>query len=261
METRSRSNELADDLRLAHSLATIADDITMSWLTRVDGLKVSMKSDLSPVTEADRAAEAAMRAAVGEARPFDEFLGEEAGGPVASDRVKRRWIVDPIDGTADYVSGGRDWVTNIALEIDGEIQVAVISSPGRRARWDAVRTRGARQNGEPIRVSHADEITEARWTTYLGDDGLRDLPPIRAMVQVAPCMRQPHSYHAVAGGSVDIAFDLFGGEWDFAAPKLLIEEAGGMATDLAGRTRIDTGTMLATNGRLHSRALAAIQGV
>jgi len=251
---------LANDLRFAHSLAAIADEITMSWLRRLDGLKVTAKSDLSPVTEADRATEAAMRAAVGEARPFDEFLGEEGGGPVASDRVRRRWIVDPIDGTADYVAGGRNWVTNIALEIDGEIQVAVISSPVRGIRWDAVHTQGARQNGEPIRVSAVDDVAEARWTTYLGDDGLRDSPSIRNMLEIAPRMQQPHSYPAVADGTVEITFDLFGGEWDFAAAKLLVEEAGGVATDLGGRARIDTGTMLATNGKLHSQALAAIQG-
>jgi histidinol-phosphatase len=232
----------------------------MFWARRLDGLKVTTKSDLSPVTEADRATEAAMRTAVRQARPFDGFLGEEGGGPVSADRVGRRWIVDPIDGMADYVAGGRSWVTNIALEVDGEIEVAIISSSARGVRWEAVRERGARRNDESIRVSEVGKITECRWTTYLGDDGLRDSAPVRALLEIAPRMQQPHSYPAVADGRVDITFDLSGGEWDFAAATLLVEEAGGQATDLEGRARIDTGTMLATNGRLYPSALAALHG-
>ena len=106
-----------------------------------------------------------------------------------------------------------------------------------------------------IRVSSAGDLATAAWSTYLGDDGTRDLDPIRRMQATSPDMRQPHTYTDVADGSLDLAFDLYGGEWDFAAPKLLVEEAGGRMTDLAGGDRIDTGSMLATNGRLHAQAL------
>jgi histidinol-phosphatase len=247
-----------NDLALAHELATIADTITTYWARRLDTLSVESKSDRSPVTEADRAAEHALREAVALARPADTFLGEEGGGPTASAGAHRRWIVDPIDGTANFLAGGRDWVTNIALEVDGRLQVALISSPRRKLRWEAVRTRGARCNGRPLRVSARDDLSEAVWSTYLGDDGTRDLAPIRQMRGAAPHMHQPHSYTGVADGQLEFAFDLYGGEWDFAAPKLVVEEAGGRVTDLAGTERIDAGSVLATNGRLHQQALDVI---
>ena len=208
----------------------------MDWAGRLHALAVESKSDLSPVTQADRSAEQALRDAVEAARPGDGFLGEEGGGPTAAAGVARRWIVDPIDGTADFVAGGGNWVTNIALEVDGHVRVALISSPMRKLRWDAVSSGGARCNNAPIWVSNADELHSACWSTYLGDDGMRDLAPIREMRRVAPRMRQPHSYTAVAEGRVDVTFDLFGGEWDFAAPKLIVEEAGGRVTDLQGRS-------------------------
>ena len=222
-------------------------------------MQVERKADDSPVTEVDRAVESALRNALRAARPDDEVLGEEGGGPVAGIGATRRWIIDPIDGTQSYLSGGSDWVTYIALEVEGQLEVSVISSPPERRRWEAVRGRGAWCNSRRLRVSSTERLSGAAWSTYLGDDGTRDLDPIRRMRAASADMRQPHSYPGVAAGTVDIAFDLFGGEWDFAAPKLLIEEAGGRMTDLAGRDRIDTGSMLATNGHLHLQVLEVIE--
>ena len=222
---------------------------------RAMAVAVEWKADGSPVSEVDRAAERALREAVRRSRPDDAFLGEEGGGPTATAAAGRRWIVDPIDGTQSYVSGGSDWLTYIALEVDGQLEVSVISSPPRRCRWEATRGNGAWCNGTRIRVSSTSDLATAAWSTYLGDDRTRDLDPIRRMQATSPDMRQPHTYTDVADGSLDLAFDLHGGEWDFAAPKLLVEEAGGRMTDLAGGDRIDTGSMLATNGRLHAQAL------
>jgi histidinol-phosphatase len=246
------------DLQLARRLADIADRITMASDPGAMAVAVEWKSDGSPVSEVDRAAERALREAVHQFRPDDVFLGEEGGGPTAAATAGRRWIVDPIDGTQSYVSGGSDWLTYIALEIDGRLEVSVISSPPRRCRWEATRGNGAWCNGTRIRVSSAGDLATAAWSTYLGDDGTRDLDPIRRMQATSPDMRQPHTYTDVADGSLDLAFDLYGGEWDFAAPKLLVEEAGGRMTDLAGGDRIDTGSMLATNGRLHAQALGIL---
>jgi histidinol-phosphatase len=247
------------DLQLARELADIADRITTAFDGRPGTVRVERKDDGSPVTEVDRAAERALRDAVSRSRPGDAFLGEEGGGPAATAGAARRWIIDPIDGTQSYLSGGADWLTYIALEVDGRIDVAVISSPPRRRRWEATRGTGAWCNGDRIRVSSTSDLGAAAWSTYLGDEGDRDLEPIRQMRAATPDMRQPHTYTDVADGSLDVAFDLFGGEWDFAAPKLIVEEAGGRMTDLFGGDRIDTGSMLATNGRLHPPALELLR--
>jgi histidinol-phosphatase len=246
------------DLQLARELADIADRITTAYERKAGTLHIERKADDSPVTEVDRAVESALRRALRVARPDDAFLGEEGGGPTAGAGAERRWIIDPIDGTQSYVSGGSDWLTYIALEVNQRLEVAVISSAPRRRRWEATRGAGAWCNGRRLLTSDTNRLTGAAWSTYLGDDGTLDLDPIRRMRGASPDMRQPHSYTDVADGSIDLAFDLFGGEWDFAAPKLLVEEAGGRMTDLAGRDRIDTGEMLATNGHLHSAALGLI---
>jgi histidinol-phosphatase len=247
------------DLELARKLADIADRITTAFAGTVGAMQVERKADDSPVTEVDRAVENALRNALRAARPDDEVLGEEGGGPVAGIGATRRWIIDPIDGTQGYLSGGSDWVTYIALEVEGQLEVSVISSPPGRRRWEAARGKGAWCNGRRLRVSNTERLPGAAWSTYLGDDGTRDLAPIRRMRAASADMRHPHSYPSVAAGTVDIAFDLFGGEWDFAAPRLLVEEAGGRMTDLSGRDRIDTGSMLATNGHLHLQALEVIE--
>jgi histidinol-phosphatase len=248
----------ARDLHLARELADIADRITTGCLRKVGSLNVERKADDSPVTEVDRAVESAVRTALRVARPDDAVLGEEGGGPPAGAGAARRWIVDPIDGTQSYLSGGSDWLTYIALEVEGRVEVSVISAPPRRRRWEAMRGRGAWCDGRRVLASSTNRLEGAAWSTYLGDDGTADLDPVRRMRAVSPNMRQPHSYTDVADGSADLAFDLFGGEWDFAAPKLLVEEAGGRMTDLAGGDRIDTGEMLATNGHLHAAALKLI---
>src|SRR5436189_341787 len=146
-----------DDLRLAHILADAADAGTMSRFKALD-LKVETKPDMTPVSEADKAAEELIRGQLQRARPRDAVLGEEYGlegtGP-------RRWIVDPIDGTKNYVRGVPVWATLIALEEDGEVVLGVCSAPVLGRRWWAARGEGAFRDGEPIGVSSVRDLGDA----------------------------------------------------------------------------------------------------
>jgi histidinol-phosphatase len=247
----------AADLALAQRMADAADSITLAAAGRLASLRVERKADASPVSEADRAAERALRALAAAERPGDGFLGEEDGGTWAGE-ADRRWLVDPIDGTRDFLAGTDAWETLIALEADGRVVVAVISAPARRARWWAVAGGGAVRDGRPRAVSGVATLAQARWSTYLPDPDRGRLPRIAEMRRRAGVLRGPHTYTAVIDGDCDVAFDLYGEEWDFAAPKLIVEEAGGRMTDLAGGERLDTGAMVASNGRLHAAALALL---
>ncbi len=146
------------DLQLALELADMADPIALSRF-RASDLKVETKPDMTPVTEADRAVEAALRERLAAARPEDAIVGEELGATGASGR---RWIIDPIDGTKNYVRGIPIFGTLIALEEDGEVTVGVASAPALGHRWWALRGEGAWADGEPIRVSGVARLEEAQ---------------------------------------------------------------------------------------------------
>ncbi len=145
-----------DDLAFAHELADLADRITMPRFRALD-LRVDTKADLTVVSDADRAAEDALRERIARVRPGEGVLGEERG----DDGTPVRWVIDPVDGTSNYVRGVPVWATLIARERDGEPQVAVVSAPALGRRWWAMRGGGAFVDGKPIRVSAVARIEEA----------------------------------------------------------------------------------------------------
>ena len=147
---------MGPDLAFAQELADTADAITLARFRAFD-LRVETKPDLTPVSEADRAAEEAIRALVAQHRPGEGVLGEELG----DDGTDTRWIVDPIDGTRNYVRGIPVWGTLIALEREGSVEVAVVSAPALGRRWWAVRGEGAFAGGEPCRVSSIGGLEDA----------------------------------------------------------------------------------------------------
>lgn len=249
-----------DDLSLAISLADRADELTLGYAQAVASLDVGIKEDGSPVTDADHAVERELHAMVRRERPSDGFLGEESVTGDRSFDSTRRWIVDPIDGTLAFIRGEQSWCTQLALETDGELQVAILSFPAMACRYVAIRSGGAFRNGRRIRVSATTSLTSATWSTYVPDDSCLELPSVRRMTIAAGRREELHGYAWLAEGTIDVAFDLAAGVWDFAPAKLLVEEAGGRMTDLAGGSRLDTGAMVATNGLLHSDALAVLAG-
>ena len=218
------------------------------------------KPDLTPVTEADQAAEKALRARIEAERPRDGVVGEEYGETTGSGG--RRWILDPIDGTKSYVRGIPAWGTLIALERDGEIVVGVVSAPALRRRWWASRGGGAFADGEPIRVSRVSAIEDSLlcYTSLLAFENHGLGEEFRALAARCWETRGFSDYWAhvlVAEGSADLAVEPVMNLWDNAPLQVIVEEAGGRFTDLEGRPRADGGSAVTTNGLLHDEVLAA----
>jgi histidinol-phosphatase len=251
---------LDDDLRLALQLAGIADAITMGGF-RGEGLRVETKGDLSPVTEVDRGTEKALRNHLGSARPQDAVVGEEYGESGAGGR---RWFLDPIDGTKNFVRGIPVFATLIGLEEDGEIIVGVCSAPALHARWWAARGLGAFESGRRIHVSSVFQLADAH-LSYDDVAGFEEHGMGERFLRLARgCYRSRGfgdfwSHVLVAEGAVDVAVEPEVNAWDLAPLKVIVEEAGGRFTDLNGEARIDGGSAVSSNGVLHDAVLAALR--
>ena len=243
---------MSPDLALALVLAEEADEISIGRF-RASDLKVETKPDLTPVTEADRSVESAIRERLAKDRPKDGILGEEFG---ASEASARRWIIDPIDGTRNYSRGIPVWATLIALEEDETIVLGVVSAPALHRRWHAERGGGAWVNGDRIRVSAVRRIEDAVLSFALEQ-------PIPALAGAAWHARGYGDFWAhmlVAEGAVDGAVDAVGVKvWDLAAIQPIVEEAGGRFSDASGAARADGGTAISSNGQLHEELLRAVR--
>ena len=255
-----------DDLRLALELVELADAITVAAFRRPD-LAVQTKPDLTPVTEADRAVEDTLRRRLESARPGDAVLGEEYG---ASGGGRRRWIIDPIDGTKNFVRGIPVWATLLALEVDGSLAVGVASAPALGRRWWAGQGLGAYAGapgaaGVPISVSAVTELGNAQ-LSYSGTAGWAAMGHLDNLVTLERrCWRGRGfgdfwSHVLVAEGAVEIGLDPEVSLWDLAALQVIVEEAGGRFTDLSGVARPDGGSAISTNGILHDEALRILGG-
>ena len=247
------------DLAFALTLADTADAITMRHF-RSPELEVETKSDLTPVSVADRAAEEALRAAIERERPGEAVVGEEFGAEGVGDA---RWILDPIDGTKHYVRGIPLWATLIALEREGSIVAAVASAPALETRWWASRGEGAFANHQPIRVSSVAMLEEASFS-HAGVHSFdkRGLgTALRALSERAWMERAYGDFWQhmlVAEGRLDFAVEAAVNLWDLAAVQLIVEEAGGRFSDFGGAARPDGGNGLSSNGVLHDEVLAAL---
>ena len=246
-----------DDLRLAHVMADNADSITMSRFKALD-LKVDAKPDLTPVSDADVAVEDAIRRTLKTARPRDAVHGEEredtGWGP-------RRWVIDPIDGTKNFVRGVPVWATLIGLMVDGQVVVGVVSAPALGRRWWASLGGGAFSGksvlqGHPIGVSKVAEITDASMS-YSSVHGWVESGRGQQFVDLMrECWRTRAygdfwSYMLVAEGAVDVATEPELALHDMAALDVIVREAGGRFTNLDGVDGPGGPGAIATNGVLH----------
>jgi histidinol-phosphatase len=241
------------DLRLAHELADAADAITLGRFRALD-LRVETKPDLTPVSEADRAAEEAIRALVARSRPGEGVFGEELG----DDGSETRWIVDPIDGTKNYVRGVPVWATLLALEREGQLQVAVVSAPALGRRWWASRGEGAWVAGEPIHVSSVATIEDAVVSTASPSALPAAASTLAARAWTSRGFGDFWQHCLVAEGAVDLALDADLQLWDYAAVQLLVEEAGGRCSTFAGEPPRPKAFFMASNGALHDDALSEL---
>lgn len=247
------------ELSFAHRLADVADGITVPAFER--RVAARMKADGTPVTEADEAAERAMRREIEAAYPEHAILGEEEG-LIGSGDV--RWILDPIDGTKNYASGIPVWGTLIALEVDGDVVCSVISAPAIGERYAAARGSGAECNGRRINVSQATQLSGARvvYTNFLSFEAHGRGPAWRRLTGAASWSRGFGDFWGhmlVASGRADLMAEPVVNVWDLAALIVIVEEAGGRFTDLDGNRRIDGGSALSTNGRVHDEAVGALE--
>jgi histidinol-phosphatase len=256
-----------DDLALALELADVADAITRERFLATD-LLVDTKPDMTPVTEADTAVERALRDRLGTDRPMDAVLGEEYGGPDEA-RGGRRWIIDPIDGTKNFVRGIPVWATLIALEDGDDLTVGVASAPALNRRWWAGRGAGAHAEDASgsaprrLRVSAVGELADAQ-LSFSGLDDWEDYGLLDGVIELSRrCWRTRAfgdfwHYMLVAEGAVDVAVEPIVSLWDLAAPRVIVEEAGGRFTDLGGTPTAGGGDAIATNGLVHDAALEIV---
>lgn len=255
--------DLAGELDLALQLAELA---TAEALPRYRSREftVERKADRSEVTEADRAAEAAIGAHLAEVRPHHGLFGEEHG--VTGDSSSPwRWMVDPVDGTANFVRGIPVWATLVALtHVDHGPLVGVVSAPALGRTWWAARGLGAFVDGHPIRVSTIDCLADAQVcvTFSSGWDELGLTPALVDLQQQAHRARgfgDFWQHMLVAEGAVELAVDAVGLQpYDVAAVQVVVEEAGGTFTDRHGSRRLDSGTAVSSNGLLHHEALTRL---
>lgn len=230
------------------------------------GFDVVLKADQTPVTQADREAEQLIVDRLGRAFPDCGFLGEEFGDSGAKDR---RFIIDPIDGTKNFVRRIPVWATLLALEEGGEVTAGVVYSPAIGEMLWARRGGGAFRNGERVTVSRIARLADAQ----LIHSSLRPLREAGYWERFARLVdatdRQRGfgdymGYTLVAEGKAEIYAEIYGEggglkPWDLAPCKILVEEAGGIFTDLEGHPTIYTGSALATNGHLHEAALGLLR--
>ena len=250
-----------DDLALARSLADDADAVTTKRYRALD-LRVETKPDATPVSDADRAAEDAIRRAVEQHRPHDAVLGEEQG---LSGESERRWVVDPIDGTKNFIRGVPVWATLIALEVAGEVTVGVVSAPALGRRWWASRGTGAyvaeaTAPARRLQVSGVARLQDA-FFAYSSLEGWREHGLLDGFLDVGQTAWRTRAYGdfwshmLVAEGGCDISAEPEVSHWDIAALQVVVEEAGGRFSDLQGTRTCDGQSIVCSNGLLHDEVV------
>jgi histidinol-phosphatase len=256
------ATDYTDDLRLAHVLADDADSITTSRFKALD-LHVMSKPDLTPVTDADEAVEESMRRTLSRVRSRDAITGEEQG---SSGHSQRRWIIDPIDGTKNFVRGVPVWATLIALAVDDEVVLGVISAPALQRRWWASTGAGAWTGRSLLKATqcHVSDVRrlEDASLSYSSLRGWDDRGQGDDFVGLMRrCWRTRAygdfwSYMLLAEGAVDLCAEPELQVYDMAALDVIVREAGGRFTSLDGTDGPFGGNALASNGHLHDAALA-----
>ncbi|WP_440711421.1 inositol monophosphatase family protein [Herbiconiux sp. YIM B11900] len=266
------SPELADDLALALRLADRADAVSRARFRATD-LHVTTKPDRTPVTDADRAVEQAIRDELTASRPDDSVRGEEFGTGGGTTGSIRQWIIDPIDGTANFMRGIPVWATLISLAVDGVPVVGVVSSPALGRRWWGARGLGAFTTdaldttpdvARPIRVSGIGTLADASlsYNSLKGwdDEGrLDDLTRLSRAVWRTRAYGEMWSYMMVAEGQLEIAGEFDLQPYDMAALVPVVEEAGGRFSSVDGEEGPWSGSALATNGLVHDEVIALLR--
>jgi histidinol-phosphatase len=265
---RASADELEYWLAFAQAACDAADEIALRHFRR--DVEVMTKPDRTFVTVADQAIERDIRGRIAAAFPDHGLVGEEYGSEGAGARL--RWYIDPIDGTHNFIRGIPLFGTLLGLEVDGQLQLGVVSAPALRERWYARRGGGAWAVGaagmegpRAIHVSRVTSLADAQVLYGSGHDieasgrapGFHDL---LGAVWRERGFGDFWGYALLAEGAAEAMVEVDLSSWDMAAPLVLIEEAGGRVTDFEGHRLIDSGTLLASNGLLHDEVLGRLRG-
>src|SRR5438067_132210 len=240
---------MPSDLTFALELADLADSLSKPRF-RAHDLHIEAKPDLTPVTDADRAVERALRERVGASRSGEGVFGEEEG----DDGGAVRWVIDPIDGTKNFSRGVPVWATLIALERQAEAVCGVISAPALGHRWWAARGQEAFRDGDRIRVSGVARLADASVSATHG----RDLLAIESAAWHARSLGDFWQHMLVAEGSVDAAVDARLHPWDYSALAPIVQEAGGRVSALGGGPPRPHEQVVSSNGWVHDELLALL---
>jgi histidinol-phosphatase len=249
--TTPSTASLSDDLALARRLAVLATEVALDYFAR--GVSADQKPDGTPVTAADVHIERVLSSELAKERPGDAVLGEELGAQGSS---SRRWILDPIDGTAYFLRGQPDWGTHVALEVDGRVVVGVITRPATSRCYFASRGAGAFRSevaldspATRLRVSAQANLAHSRVTTWT-----RATDPLIERLKAAAVWVEPavDNILRITEGELEVVVDRLGKAWDHAPAVVLVEEAGGSYSDAHGGHRLDLGEGRYTNGRVRA---------
>jgi histidinol-phosphatase len=256
------TTDYTDDLRLAHVLADDADSITTTRFKALD-LHVMSKPDLTPVTDADEGVEESIRRTLSRVRSRDAVLGEEHG---STGHSQRRWVIDPIDGTKNFVRGVPVWATLIALVVEDEVVLSVVSAPQLQKRWWASTGNGAWTGRSLLKAARC-QVSDVRrledaslsYSSLHGWDQRDRLDDFVSLMR--RCWRSRAygdfwSYMLLAEGAVDLAAEPELQLYDMAALDVIVREAGGRFSSLDGTDGPFGGNALASNGHLHEAALS-----
>ena len=273
--------DLQDDLALAHALADLADAISLDRYQAQD-LVITTKPDNTPVTDADRAVETAIREALATHRNTDGLVGEEFGSDKGTSG--RYWVIDPIDGTKNFMRGVPTWATLIALvNVDAsgveEVIVGIASAPALARRWSAAKGHGAFvrfnsgsvddlsedfdsvSNEKKISVSKVAKLSDASisYSDFVGwGDRLEPFQKLLANAWRTRGIGDFWSHMLVAEGAVDVAIEPKLAVWDMAALDIIVREAGGAFTNIAGQNGPFGGSGVSTNGVLHNAVISGL---
>lgn len=253
------------DLELALEMAVAADQLAMSRYRALD-LSVETKPDFTPVTEADRAVETALRNLLASKRPADGVIGEEF--PNTNESASRTWIIDPIDATKNYVRGVPVWATLIALAVDGKPEVGVVSAPAMGRRWwaspeDGAFTQDVDGSVRSLNVSAVRNLADASFS--FSDSVGWEILGSNVLSQITSSVWRSRGYGdfwshlLVAEGAVDIAIEPELQSYDMAAFVAIVLASGGTVTGANGQDPLTTGNAVTTNGLLHKAVLDLIK--
>jgi histidinol-phosphatase len=257
------SGVLEPELAFAHEIADRAAEIGMGFFR--GEFEVRKKADLTPVTEADLEIEAMVRDRVADRFPNDAVHGEE-GGLRGSKTAARTWIVDPIDGTRNFAAGVQIWATLLALAVQNELVLGLVCAPGLGERYDAIRGKGARLNGRAIHVSDVAEVADSQIAFggidhWLGGSRERAFLKLLSDADRNRGVGDFWGHVLVARGAVDIMIEPQLRLWDYAAPSVIVQEAGGRVTQVDGSPLADGGSVLSTNGAIHEEVVTRLRSV